>query len=206
MGHRISSRVSPSTFRISRERVVVAPSDLPRRLGGVERCQRSVDHHPDADHVPRAATLRSPAPGSRPTHRRPDHRHRSRGPALEARGRLRATPRVVVTLERSDLTEPELRQEIRKLRRRVEKLAALLQFALALLHPSGSDSPASGCPTDRPSGGFYAPWIERAGACHRAGFSGSCVCRRVGFRRGANGTPRVRSTIRHRALAPHRID
>jgi putative transposase len=44
---------------------------------------------------------------------------------------------VVVGLAAADLTEPELRQEILKLRRRVEKLAALLRLALALLHTSG---------------------------------------------------------------------
>jgi hypothetical protein len=38
----------------------------------------------------------------------------------------------VVGLEVADLTEPELRQEILKVRRRVEKLAALLRLALAL--------------------------------------------------------------------------
>jgi hypothetical protein len=37
----------------------------------------------------------------------------------------------------ADLTEPELRQEILKLQRRVEKLAALLRLALALLRASG---------------------------------------------------------------------
>jgi hypothetical protein len=37
----------------------------------------------------------------------------------------------------ADLREPELRQEILTLRRRVEKLAALLRLALALLHTSG---------------------------------------------------------------------
>jgi putative transposase len=42
----------------------------------------------------------------------------------------------VVGLEVADLTEPELRQEILKLRRRIEKLAALLRLALALLHAS----------------------------------------------------------------------
>jgi len=42
-----------------------------------------------------------------------------------------------VSLEVANLTEPELRQEILKLRRRVEKLAALLRLALALLHTSG---------------------------------------------------------------------
>jgi hypothetical protein len=58
-------------------------------------------------------------------------------PRSTARGWLGAAPRVVVSLEVADLTEPELRQEILKLRRRVEKLAALLRLALALLHTSG---------------------------------------------------------------------
>jgi transposase InsO family protein len=43
----------------------------------------------------------------------------------------------VVSLEVADLTEMELRREILKLRRRVEKLAALLRLTLALLHTSG---------------------------------------------------------------------
>jgi hypothetical protein len=44
---------------------------------------------------------------------------------------------VVVTLELADLKASELRQEILKLRRRVEKLAALLRLALAPLQASG---------------------------------------------------------------------
>jgi hypothetical protein len=127
-------------------------------------------------------------------------------PRSTARGWLRAAPRVVVTVDLADLTAPELRQEILKLRRRVEKLAAGLRLAPALLHVSGFRLSGERLPDDRPSGGSYAPWIERAGACHRAGCSGSWGCHRVGFRRGADGTPRVRSTISHRALAPHRID
>jgi transposase InsO family protein len=47
------------------------------------------------------------------------------------------TPTVVVCLEVADLTEPELRQEILKLRRRVHKLTALLRLMLALLRTSG---------------------------------------------------------------------
>jgi hypothetical protein len=43
----------------------------------------------------------------------------------------------VVSFEVADLPEAELRQEILKLRRRVEKLAALLRLALALLQTSG---------------------------------------------------------------------
>ena len=58
-------------------------------------------------------------------------------PRSTARGWLGAAPTVVVSLEGADLTEPELRQEILTLRRRVEKLAALLRLALALLHTSG---------------------------------------------------------------------
>jgi putative transposase len=58
-------------------------------------------------------------------------------PRSTARGWLGATPKGVVTLDLADLTEPELRQEILMLRRRVEKLAALLRLALALLRTSG---------------------------------------------------------------------
>ena len=58
-------------------------------------------------------------------------------PRSTARGWLGATPTVVVSLEKANLTEQELRQEILTLRRRVEKLAALLRLALALLHASG---------------------------------------------------------------------
>src|SRR5688572_19876785 len=58
-------------------------------------------------------------------------------PRSTARGWLREPPTVVVSLEVADFTEAELRQEILKLRRRVEKLAALLRLALALLQTSG---------------------------------------------------------------------
>jgi putative transposase len=58
-------------------------------------------------------------------------------PRSTARGWLRATPTIVVSLEVADLTEQELRQEILRLRRRVEKLAVLLRLALALLRTSG---------------------------------------------------------------------
>ena len=58
-------------------------------------------------------------------------------PPSTARGWLRAAPTVVVSVEVADLAEAERRQEILELRRRVEKLAALLRLALALLHTSG---------------------------------------------------------------------
>jgi hypothetical protein len=58
-------------------------------------------------------------------------------PRSTARGWLGSAPRAVVCLDVADLTEPELRQEVLKLRRRVLKLTALLRLALVLLRPSG---------------------------------------------------------------------
>ena len=58
-------------------------------------------------------------------------------PRSTARGWLDAAPTVVVCLDVADLTEPELRQELLKLRRRVQKLTALLRLVLALLRTSG---------------------------------------------------------------------
>jgi putative transposase len=58
-------------------------------------------------------------------------------PCSTARGWLGARPSAVVSLEGADLTEAELQQEILKLRRRVQKLAALLRLATALLHTAG---------------------------------------------------------------------
>jgi putative transposase len=58
-------------------------------------------------------------------------------PRSTARGWLGAAPTVVVCLDLADLTEPELRQEVLKLRRRVQKLTALLRLVLALLRTSG---------------------------------------------------------------------
>jgi putative transposase len=58
-------------------------------------------------------------------------------PRSTARSWLGAAPTVVVCLDVADLTEPELRQEVLKLRRRVHKLTALLRLVLALLRTSG---------------------------------------------------------------------
>ena len=58
-------------------------------------------------------------------------------PRSTRRGWLRTAPTAVVSLEGADLTELELRQEVLKLRRRVQKLAALLRLALVLLRVSG---------------------------------------------------------------------
>ena len=78
-------------------------------------------------------------------------------PRSTARGWLGATPTVVVSLKVANLTEPELRQEILKLRRRVEKLAALLRLALALIQASGFRLSESVSRTGRQSCGSCAP-------------------------------------------------
>ena len=49
------TELSPSTFRIlARE---FSSRRVTSRVVLKERCQRLADHHPDADHVPPAATL-----------------------------------------------------------------------------------------------------------------------------------------------------
>src|SRR5262245_18463693 len=58
-------------------------------------------------------------------------------PRWMARGWLSAAPTAVVSLDVMELTEPELRHEVLKLRRRVQKLLALLRLVLALLRTSG---------------------------------------------------------------------
>ena len=58
-------------------------------------------------------------------------------PRSTARGWLGKAPRVVVSLDVTDLKGWELRQEVLELRRRVTKLKALLRLALALLRGSG---------------------------------------------------------------------
>ena len=50
-------------------------------------------------------------------------------PRSTARGWLRAASTVMVYLDVADLTELELRQEVLKLRRRVQTLTALLRLA-----------------------------------------------------------------------------
>ena len=59
-------------------------------------------------------------------------------PRSTARGWLGTTPTVVIGLDVVDLTEPELRREILKLRRPVQKLTALPHLELALLRPPPS--------------------------------------------------------------------
>ena len=58
-------------------------------------------------------------------------------PRSTARGGRGKAPKVVVSLDVTDLRAAELQQEVLELRRRVKKLTALLRLALALLRSSG---------------------------------------------------------------------
>jgi hypothetical protein len=127
-------------------------------------------------------------------------------PRSTGRGWLGATPTVVVCLDVADLTELELREEILKLRRRVQKLTALLRLALALLRTSGFASQERVCRTDAPRCGSCAPWIGPASTCRCERSCGFCVCRRVGSTPGAGARARVRSTISPPVSAHHRLD
>ena len=70
----------------------------------------------------------------------------------------------MITLALADLTEPQLRQEILKLQRRVEKLATLLRLALALLHGSGFRLSGERLP-DGPAKRRILRAVDRARGC-----------------------------------------
>jgi hypothetical protein len=75
-------------------------------------------------------------------------------PRSTARGWLGKAPKVVVSLDVTDLKASELQQEVLELRRRVKKLTALLRLALALLRSSGFTLTHERLPTDAPRPGF----------------------------------------------------
>ena len=126
-------------------------------------------------------------------------------PRSTARGWLGAARADVVCLDVADLTEPELRQEVLKLRRRVHKLTALLRLALALLRTSGFRLTGERLPNGRAK-----TQILRRRSGPRvppvASGSGSSGCRPVGSMRGAGGRARVRSMINPPVPAHRRFD
>jgi hypothetical protein len=77
-------------------------------------------------------------------------------PRAVERGWLGVGPTVVVSVDVADLTVPELRHEILKLRRRVQKLTALLRLVLTLLRASVSRCRVSGCLMATTRGGSLA--------------------------------------------------
>jgi transposase InsO family protein len=85
-------------------------------------------------------------------------------PRSTARGWLRTTPTIVVSLEIADLTERELRHEILRLQQSVQKLAALLRLALVLLRLSGFTLAGERLP-DGPDKRRILRAIDQARAC-----------------------------------------
>ena len=88
-------------------------------------------------------------------------------PHSTARGWLHTAPTAVVSLDVANLTELELRQEVLILRRRVQKLAALLRLALVLLRVSGFTLAGERLP-DGPDKLRILRAIDQARACIRA--------------------------------------
>ena len=85
-------------------------------------------------------------------------------PRSTARGWLRMVPEVVVSLDATHMSEVELQQEILQLRRRVQKLAALLRLALALLQASGFTLSRERLPDGRAKMRILRA-VDRARAC-----------------------------------------
>jgi hypothetical protein len=107
----------------------------------------------------------------------------------------------------ADLTEPELCQEILKLRRRVQKLAALCRLVLALLQASGFTLSRKRLPDGRAKRRLLRA-IDQARACIplRAllQFLGLSPSRFHAWRQ--QGRPRARSTISRPVRARRRIN
>ena len=85
-------------------------------------------------------------------------------PRSTARGWLRRAPEIIVSLDVAALTEAELRQEILRLRRRVQKLAALLRLVLAVHRASGFTLSRERLPDGRAKRQILRA-VDRARAC-----------------------------------------
>ena len=123
-------------------------------------------------------------------------------PSSTARGWLRTAPAVVVSLDLADLPERELRHEVLKLRRRVQKLAALLRLVLALLRVSGFTLFNERLPDGQAKMQILRA-IDQVRACisRSVRSCGSSVSRRVGPCL-APATPQLRAR-RSAVLSPH---
>ena len=85
-------------------------------------------------------------------------------PRSTARGWLRPAPQAVVSLDVTQLNERDLQHEVLQLRRRVQKLAALLRLVLAVLRVSGFTLSCERLPDGRDKRRVLGA-IERARAC-----------------------------------------
>ena len=127
-------------------------------------------------------------------------------PRSTARGWLRKVPKVVVSLDVTDLKESELRQEVLALRRRVKEFTALLRLALALLRSSAFTLTHERLPNAGDKIGSCAPWLGRASLCRCGRSCGSSDCHRVGSMPGDGGSTRVRLTINRPVRTRRPID
>ena len=108
-------------------------------------------------------------------------------PRGTARGWLSRAPEVVVSLDVTHLSELELQHEILTLRRRVQKLAALLQLVLAVLRVSGFTLSHERLPDGRAKVRILRA-VDRASAFRCGRSCGSSGCRRVGSMPGGGRT------------------
>jgi hypothetical protein len=116
-------------------------------------------------------------------------------PRSTARGWLGTAPKVVVSLDVTDLRASELQQEALELQRRVKKLTALLRLALALRRSSGFTLTHERLP-DRRAKIRILRAVDRARTSVHCGPScGSCDCPRVDSMPGDASSTRVRLTI-----------
>ena len=127
-------------------------------------------------------------------------------PRSTARGWLAAAPAAVVSVDVATLTEPELREEVLKLRNASIKSRRCSAWRLPSYTRPSSGSQGRGCQMGKPNGGSCAPWIARVSVSRCEESCGSCICPPVGIRRGAAGRPPVRSTFGHPALGQRLTD
>jgi hypothetical protein len=127
-------------------------------------------------------------------------------PSSTARGWLGKAPKVVVSLDVTDLKESELRQEVLELRRRVKKLTALLRLALTLLRSSGFTLTHERLPNGDAKIRILRA-VDRARECVPCGRScGSCDCPRVDSMPGDASSTRVRLPINRPVRTRRPID
>ena len=127
-------------------------------------------------------------------------------PRAAARAWLGQAPKVVVSLDVTDLWASELQQEVVELRKRVKKLTALLRLALALLRSSGFTLTRERLPDGRAKIRILHA-VDRARACvPLRALLDSCDCRRVDSMPGDGCSTRVRWTTTHPVRTRRPID
>jgi hypothetical protein len=127
-------------------------------------------------------------------------------PRSTARGWLRKTPTVAVSLDVTNRIASELQQEILELRRRVKKLTALLRLALALLRTSKFTLAHGRLPDERSKVRILRAVDRAVYLCRCKDSSGSYDCPQVGFTPGDGCSTRVYSTTVHPVRTCRPID